>query len=71
MITSCDALADMLESIEHFFNRLRIYTETSHAIPAVDEIVVELMVELISALVLVTHKLQKRRLRESFHHHVT
>ena len=65
VITSCDALADMLESIEHFFNRLRIYTETSHSMPAVDEILVKLMVELISALVLVTHKLQKRRLRES------
>ena len=66
VITSCDALADMLESIEHFFNRLRIYTEASQSMPAVDEILVKLMVELISALALVTHKLQKRRLRESF-----
>ena len=64
VITSCDALADMLESIEYFVNRLRIYTETSHSKPAVDEIVVKMMVELISALALVTQKLQKRRLRE-------
>ena len=66
VITSCDVLADMLESIEHFVNRLRIYTETSHSLPAVDEIVVKLMVELISALALVTRKLKKRRLREPF-----
>jgi len=64
--TSHEVLADMLESIEHFLNRLRIYTETSHSMPAVDEIVVKLMVELISTLVLVTGKLNKRRLRESF-----
>jgi len=66
VITSCDALADMLESIENFINRLRIYAETSHSMPAVDEIVVKLMVELISTLALVTRKLKKRRLRESF-----
>jgi len=34
--------------------------------PAVDEIVVKLMVELISTLALVTQKLEKRRSRESF-----
>ena len=56
----------MLESIEHFINRLRIYSETSHSMPVVDEIVVKLMMELISTLTLVTRKLEKRRLRESF-----
>jgi hypothetical protein len=66
VITSCDALADMLESIGRFLSRLRIYTETSHSIPVVDEIVVKLMVELISALALVTRKLKKRRSSESF-----
>jgi len=34
--------------------------------PAVDEVVVRLVVELISTLALVTRKLKKRRLRESF-----
>jgi hypothetical protein len=66
VITSYDVLADMLESIEHFLKRLRIYTETSHSMPVVDDIVVKLMVELISVLALVTGKLRKRRLRESF-----
>ena len=66
MITSCDALADMLESIQYFISRLRMYVETSDSMPAVDEIVVKLMVELISTLALVTQKLKKRRGRESF-----
>ena len=65
VISSYEALADMVESIEHFVNRLSIYTETSHSMPTVDEIVVKLMVELISTLSLVTRKLKKRRLRES------
>ena len=56
----------MLESIQHFISRLKIYTETRPSVPAVDEIVVKLMVELISMLALVTKKLTKRRLRESF-----
>ena len=34
--------------------------------PAVDEIVVKLMAQLISALALVTQRLKKRRGRESF-----
>ena len=64
MISSYEALVDMVESIEHFVNRLSIYTETSHSMPTVDEIVIKLMVELISTLTLVTRKLKKRRLRE-------
>jgi len=66
VVTSCDVLADMLESIEHFVNRLRIYTETSHTVPTVDEMVGKLMVELISTLALLTGKLKKRLSRESF-----
>jgi len=66
VITSCDVLADMLQSIECFVNRLRIYTEASHSMPAVEEIVVKLLVELISTLALVTRNLKKRRSRESF-----
>ena len=50
----------MLESVEHFLKRLKIYTETSQPMPSVDERVVNLMVELISMLVLVTQKLKKR-----------
>ena len=66
VITSYEVLADMLESIESFVDRLRIYTLTSGSTPEVDKVVVKLMVQLISALALVTKKLKKRRLRESF-----
>jgi hypothetical protein len=66
VITSCDALAEMLESMERLMKRLRIYAETSHPMLALDAMVVELMVELITTLALVTRKLKKRRSRESF-----
>jgi len=56
----------MLESIQYFISRLRVYVKTSDPMPAVDEIVVKLMVELFSTLALVTQKLKKRRGRESF-----
>ena len=56
----------MLESMQHFITRLRIYAETPRSMPAVDEIVVKLMVELFFTLALVTRKLKKRRSRESF-----
>ena len=63
---SYDALAGILESIENFLNCLRRYTETSLSMPAVDEVVVKLMVELFSMLALVTRNLKNRRARESF-----
>jgi hypothetical protein len=66
VITSYDVLAGMLESIENFIKRLKIYAEMDHSMPAVDEIVVKLMVELISTLSLVTRKLKKRRSSEYF-----
>jgi hypothetical protein len=66
VITNFEALADMLESMEHLINRLGIYAETSHPMPALDTIVVELMVGFITTLVLVSRKLEERRSRESF-----
>ena len=52
--------------MEHLFDRLRIYSETSHSMSSVDPIAVKLMVELITTLALVSRKLEKRRSRESF-----
>ena len=67
VITSCDVLAEMFESIENFISRIRIYTETSHFMPAaVDAIVIKLMVELVTTLALVSRKIEMRRSRESF-----
>ena len=64
IISNCDALVDLLESIEHFLNRLNIYTRISPA-PTIDEIVVKILVEFISTLALVTEELKQRRPRES------
>ena len=64
IIFNCDALIDLLESIEHFLNRLNIYTRISPA-PAIDEIVVKIWLELISTLALVKEELKKRRSSES------
>ena len=64
IISNCDALVDLLESIEHFLNRLNIYTQISPA-PAIDEIVVKILVEFISTLALVTEELKQRRSSES------
>ena len=63
IISNCDALVDLLESIEHFLNRLNIYTRIP-PMPAVDEIVVKILVELISTLAVVTEELKQRRSSE-------
>ena len=64
IITNCDALVDLLESVEHFLNRVDIYTRVPPT-PAIDEIVVKILVELISTLGLVTEELKQRRSSES------
>jgi len=64
IISNCDALVNLLESIEHFLNRLNIYTRIP-SMPAMDEIVVKILVELISTLALVTGELRQRRSCES------
>jgi len=64
VISNCDALVDLFESIEHFLNRLNIYTRIPPT-PAIDEIVVKILVEFISTLALVTEELKQRRPSES------
>ena len=64
IISNCDALINLLESIEHFLSRLNIYTQI-HPTPAIDEIVVKILVELISTLAQVTEELKQRRSSES------
>ena len=58
--TSYDALVDLLEFIEHFMNRLDIYTRVPST-GAMTEIIVKIMVELISTLALVTKQIKQRR----------
>ena len=64
MNASYDALVDLLESIEHFVMRLDIYTHIPHT-PALDEIVVKIIVELLSTLALVTKELKQGRTSKS------
>ena len=63
-ISNFDALVYWLESIESFIGRLSVYIDQTLP-PAVVEIVVKIIVELISTLALVTKKLKKRKRGES------
>jgi len=64
IISNCDALIDVLKSIEHFVNRLDIYIQLPPS-PVMDEIVVKILVEFISTFALVTEELKQRRSGES------
>ena len=55
-----DALVDFLESIELFLKRLDIYTKVTPT-PAMNEVMVKIMVELISTLALVTKQIKQGR----------
>jgi len=61
---SHDALVDLLESIEHVLSRLSIYTKIPLT-PAMDEIVVKIMSELLSTFALATKELKQGRCCES------
>jgi hypothetical protein len=65
VISSYDVLADLLESIERFVDRLKTHTDVLPT-AAADKVLVDLIVELISILSLVTRKLKQRRSREFF-----
>jgi hypothetical protein len=60
MIDSYGALLDLLESIDHFLKRLDIYTKIPPT-PAMDEILIKIMVELVSTLALATKELKQGR----------
>ena len=55
---------DLLESIEHFLNRLEIYTKFPPS-AAMGEIIVKIMVELLSTIAIVTKQIKQRRRCES------
>jgi hypothetical protein len=64
--TSYDAIVDLLESIEHFINRLDIYTRVPPT-GAMTEILVKIMAELISTLALVTRQIKQKRPSKCVH----
>ena len=59
-----DTLADLLESVEHFLNRLDIYTKIPPTV-GMTEMLVKILVELLSILALVTKQLQQGKLSKS------
>ena len=64
VIASFDGVVDLLESIEHFLQRLDIYTRIPPT-PAMDDILVKIMVELVSTVALATAELKQGRPSES------
>jgi len=64
MSAGYDTLVDLLESIQHFLKHLDIYTDIPSR-PAMDQIVVKIMMELFSTLALATKMLKQGRPSES------
>jgi hypothetical protein len=63
-IDSYDALVDVFESIDHFLNRLDIYTRIPPTV-AMTEMVVKILVELLSTLALATKQIKEGKPSES------
>jgi hypothetical protein len=59
-----DTLSDLLESVEHFLNRLDIYTKIRPMV-GMTEINIKILVELLSILALATKQLRQGKLSES------
>jgi hypothetical protein len=55
-----DALVDVFECVENFLRRLRIYAEIPPT-PAMAEMVIKIMVELLSVLALATKQINQGR----------
>lgn len=58
--TSYDTLVDIFECIESFLRRLNIYTEIPPT-PAMTEVVIKIMAELITVLALATRQMKQGR----------
>jgi hypothetical protein len=64
VIDSYDGLVDLLNSIEHFLNRLDIYTKVPPSV-GVTEMIVKILVELLSILALATKQIRQGKSSES------
>ena len=64
VIDDYSALADLLESIGHFLNRLEIYTEIPPT-ETMNGMIVKILVELLSTLALTTKETRQGKLSES------
>ena len=63
MSASYDALAELFESIERFLSRLDIYTRIP-LIPAMANVVVKMIAEVLSILAVATKQVKQGRLSE-------
>jgi hypothetical protein len=63
---SYDALVELLDSMERFLSRLDIYIKFPPVTPtsAMGKTIVDIMVELLSAIALVTKQIKQKRPRE-------
>jgi hypothetical protein len=59
--TSYDALVELFERVGNFLKRLHIYTEIPFT-PAMTDIIVQIMVEVLSVLALATKEIRRGRL---------
>jgi len=64
VIDDYDALGELLDSIEHFLNRLDIYTKIPPTV-ALTEITVKILVELLSTLALTTRQIKQGKTSKS------
>ena len=64
MRSSYEALVDIFECVENFLRRLKTYTDIPPT-PAMTEILIKIMAELLSVLALATKQINQGRLSES------
>ena len=64
MRDSYDTLVDVFECIENFLSRLNIYTQIEPT-PAMTEMMVKIMVELLAVLALATKQINQGKLSKS------
>ena len=62
---SYDALVEVFECMENFVRRLMIYTKIDRPTPAMTEVVIKIMVELISVLAIATKQINQGRFSKS------
>ena len=64
MRASYDTLIDVFECIQTFLGRLKIYTEIQPT-PAMTEMIIKIMVELLAVLALATKQINQGRMSKS------
>jgi len=62
--SSLDAIVDLLEHFGHFLSHLDIYSTAAHT-PAMDEIMIRIMLDLLATLALVTKELKQGQSSQS------